>query len=75
MLGAIIGDIVGSRFEWNNIKIKKFEFLTYKCFPTDDSIMTLALAQAILVSQPDYSDLSKNAVECMQAVGRISFCE
>lgn len=70
MLGAIIGDIVGSRFEWNNIKTKKFEFLTYKCFPTDDSIMTLALAQAILVSQPDYSDLSKNAVECMQAVGR-----
>lgn len=70
MLGAIIGDIVGSRFEWNNIKIKKFEFLTYKCFPTDDSIMTLALAQAILVSQPDYSALSKNAVECMQAVGR-----
>ena len=70
MLGAIIGDIVGSRFEWNNIKTKKFEFLTYKCFPTDDSIMTLALAQAILVSQPDYNDLSKNAVECMQAVGR-----
>ena len=70
MLGAIIGDIVGSRFEWNNIKSKEFEFLTYKCFPTDDSIMTLALAQAILVSKPDHSDLSKNAVECMQAVGR-----
>lgn len=70
MLGAIIGDIVGSRFEWNNIKTKEFEFLTYKCFPTDDSIMTLALAQAILMSKPDYSDLSKNAVECMQGVGR-----
>ena len=70
MLGAIIGDIVGSRFEWNNIKTKDFKFLTYKCFPTDDSIMTLALAQAILVSKPDYSDLSQNAVECMQAVGR-----
>ena len=70
MLGAIIGDIVGSRFEWNNIKTKEFDFLTYKCFPTDDSIMTLALAQAILVSKADYSDLSKNAVECMQAVGR-----
>lgn len=70
MIGAIIGDIVGSRFEWNNIKSKEFEFLTYKCFPTDDSIMTLALAQAILVSKPDYSDLSKNAVECMQSVGR-----
>lgn len=70
MIGAIIGDIVGSRFEWNNIKSKDFEFLTYKCFPTDDSIMTLALAQAILVSKPDYSDLGKNAVECMQSVGR-----
>ncbi|MCI6061779.1 MAG: N-6 DNA methylase [Dorea sp.] len=70
MLGAIIGDIVGSRFEWNNIKSKDFEFLTYKCFPTDDSIMSLALAQAILVSKPDHSDLSKNAVECMQSVGR-----
>lgn len=70
MLGAIIGDIVGSRFEWNNNRSKEFEFLTYKCFATDDSVMSLALAQAILVSKPDYSDLEKNAVECMQAVGR-----
>ena len=70
MLGAIIGDIVGSRFEWNNNISKEFEFHTYKCFPTDDSVMSLALAQAILVSKPDYSDLGKNAVECMQAVGR-----
>ena len=70
MLGAIIGDIVGSRFEWNNHRDKEFEFLTYKCFPTDDSIMSLAIAQAILVSKPDYSDLSKNAVACMQSVGR-----
>ena len=70
MLGAIIGDIVGSRFEWNNNRSKEFKFLTYKCFATDDSVMSLALAQAILVSKPDYSDLGKNAVECMQAVGR-----
>ena len=70
MLGAIIGDIVGSRFEWNNNRSKDFDFLTYKCFPTDDSIMSLAVAQAILVSKLDYSDLSKNAVECMQSVGR-----
>lgn len=70
MVGAIIGDIVGSRFEWDNIKSKDFKFLTYQCFPTDDSIMTLALAQAILVSKPDHSDLSKNADECMQSIGR-----
>ena len=31
MLGAIIGDIVGSRFEWNNNRSKQFDFLTYKC--------------------------------------------
>ena len=70
MLGAIIGDIVGSRFEWNNYRAKDFDFLTYRCKPTDDSIMTLALAQAILVSKNDFSDLEKNAVECMQRVGR-----
>ena len=70
MLGAIIGDLVGSRFQWENNRSKEFEFLTYKCFPTDDSIMTLALTQAILASKPDYSDLSINAVEYMQKVGR-----
>lgn len=70
MLGAIIGDIVGSRFEWNNHRGKDFEFFTNECFPTDDSIMSLAVAQAILISRPDHSDLSKNAVECMQRIGR-----
>ena len=70
MLGAIIGDIAGSRFEWANHKSKEFDLLTYKCSPTDDSIMTLALARAILESKPDYSDLSEKAVQCMQAVGR-----
>ena len=58
MLGAIIGDLVGSRFEWKNNKSKDFEFLTYRCFPTDDSVMSLAVAHAILVSKDDYSDLS-----------------
>ena len=48
MLGAIIGDIVGSRFEWSNIKTKEFDFLTHSCFFTDDSVMSLAIAKAIL---------------------------
>jgi len=30
MLGAIVGDIVGSRFEWNNIKTKEFDFFNYR---------------------------------------------
>ncbi|BAZ97518.1 restriction endonuclease subunit M [Dehalococcoides mccartyi] len=70
MLGAIIGDIVGSRFEWNNNRSKQFDFLTYKCSVTDDSIMSLAIAKALLESKADYSDLSENAVKYMQGIGR-----
>lgn len=70
MLGAIIGDIVGSRFEWNNNRSKQFDFLTYKCSVTDDSIMSLAIAKALLESKVDYSDLSENAVKYMQGIGR-----
>lgn len=75
MLGAIIGDIVGSRFEWDNIKTKEFDFLTYKCSVTDDSIMSLAVAKAIVQCNGDYSALSKNAVKYMQEIGRpYPFC-
>ena len=70
MLGAIIGDIVGSRFEWNNIKTKEFEFLTYRCFVTDDSIMSLAVAKAILDSGKDLDKLNKVIANCLQEVGR-----
>lgn len=48
MLGAIIGDIVGSRFEINNHKSKEFQLFTKECFVTDDSITTLAVAKAIM---------------------------
>ena len=70
MLGAIIGDIVGSRFEWNNNRSKQFDFLTYKCSVTDDSVISLAIAKALLESKADYSDLSENAVKYMQGIGR-----
>ncbi len=70
MLGAIIGDIAGSRFEWHNIKSKEFELFTRRCFPTDDSIMTLAVAQAILAGTDDTDELSRAAVKQMQSLGR-----
>ncbi|MFO7611475.1 MAG: ADP-ribosylglycohydrolase family protein [Clostridia bacterium] len=70
MLGAIIGDIVGSRFEWNNIKTKEFEFFSDGCKVTDDSIMSLAIAKAILDCNGDYTDLGKAAVSAMQEIGR-----
>lgn len=46
MIGAIIGDIVGSRFEWNNHRSKEFKLFTTECFATDDSIMTFAVYSA-----------------------------
>jgi hypothetical protein len=42
MLSAIIGDIVGSRFEFNNHRSKDFELFTKGCSVTDDSIRVLA---------------------------------
>ena len=57
MLGAIIGDIVGSRFEWKNNKSKAFDLFTYKCSVTDDSIMSLAVAKSIIACQTDFSQL------------------
>ena len=70
MIGAIIGDITGSRFEWRNIKSKDFTLFTNACEPTDDSIMTLAVAQAIMNCNGDYSCLENETVSCMQEYGR-----
>ena len=38
MLGAIVGDIVGSVYEWNNIKTKDFPLFRENCFFTDDTV-------------------------------------
>ncbi len=48
MLGAIIGDMVGSVYEWNNLKSVDFPFFVDRCFFTDDSIMTVAVADGLL---------------------------
>lgn len=55
MIGAIIGDIVGSRFEFNNIRTKNFELFTKDCSFTDDTICTVAIADAIY-RKIDYKD-------------------
>ena len=72
MFGTVIGDIAGSRFEWNNIKKKDFELLSHLkgCRPTDDSIMSLAIAQAVLDCNDNYEILSQQAVFRMQEFGR-----
>ncbi|MCA0385320.1 MAG: ADP-ribosylglycohydrolase family protein [Firmicutes bacterium] len=84
MIGAIIGDIVGSRFEFNNHKSKDFELFTDECYVTDDSIMTLAVAKALIETErtfknsednyrvsKDYLDrLTENTVLYMKTIGR-----
>lgn len=48
MIGAIIGDIVGSRFEFNNHRSTSFELFTPGSTFTDDTICTVAVAAAML---------------------------
>jgi ADP-ribosylglycohydrolase len=58
MLGAITGDIVGSIYEWNNIKTTDFPLFQDHCRFTDDSVLTVALAEAILTGQ-GYAEIMK----------------
>ncbi|WP_291322909.1 hypothetical protein [Desulfonatronospira sp.] len=41
MIGAIAGDIVGSVYEWDNIKAKDFDLFTLRSFFTDDTVLTV----------------------------------
>ena len=71
MLGAMIGDIVGSVYEWNNWKDKRFKLFHPQCRMTDDSVMTAAVASALLSS--DLTDLEmfkENLVAEMHRFGK-----
>jgi len=70
MIGAIAGDIIGSRFERNNYKKKDFNLFVKWCSFTDDSVMSLAVCHALLHSRPDFSDLKEQAVHSMQLIGQ-----
>ena len=71
MIGAIIGDIVGSRFEFHNHKSKDFTLFTPKCFFTDDTVMTLAVANALnkYETVTDYKDLKLTLIKSMHEIG------
>ena len=55
MLGAILGDIVGSPYEFdhNNYKHKDFPLLSEKSHFTDDTVMTVAVARGLMAGQGD----------------------
>jgi type I restriction enzyme M protein len=70
MMGAIIGDIAGSRFEFANHRSKDFELLHPSCFFTDDTVLTLAVGRAVLETRDDRSRLPSATVEAMRGIGR-----
>lgn len=73
MIGAIIGDVVGSRFEFRNTDQKNFEFFHKDCCFTDDTVMTLAVGESIMRCYEyyeNYDRLSDYAVEYFHEVGR-----
>ena len=67
ILGAIVGDVVGSTREWHNVKTEDFELLPAGSSFTDDTVMTLAVAEW-LMTDPAHSE--RGLVECMQRLGR-----
>lgn len=71
LIGAIIGDTVGSIYEFNNIKTTAFNLLNPLMSYTDDSIMTVAVADWIL-NDPAHSDVT--LVETLQRYGRDYRC-
>lgn len=84
MLGAIIGDIVGSRYEFMSNRSKEFDLFLgegYKENPTieeytkcsrftDDTVMTIAVCKALLDCKGDYTNLSQQTINNMQLFGR-----
>ena len=67
MLGAIIGDVVGSRFEFNNIKSKSFKLVDKDSTFTDDSVLTIAVMDWLLHANVK---CNKTAVEYLQKWAR-----
>jgi type I restriction enzyme M protein len=69
MIGAIVGDVVGSRFEFHNHRDKEFPLFTNSCKVTDDSIMTTAIAIAVMDYKEHGRPLDEAAVHWMRRIG------
>ena len=75
MLGAIIGDIVGSPYEFDSDKTKDFPLFTPFCRPTDDSIMTIAVGCACVETDcGDEENFKRVLTEKMRELGRL-YCD
>ena len=81
MLGAIVGDVVGSPFEFDRNRevahSKQFPLVSTRSYVTDDSIMTLAMALAVTKAMPQYgnpidADIFQDCViDSMRSLGQV----
>ncbi len=71
MYGAIIGDTVGSVYEFQNVKSRDFPLFRSESTFTDDTIMTVAVAAALLENRKKGAPLEEALVEQMQKLGRL----
>lgn len=73
MYGAIIGDIIGSRFEFDRgRKTKEFELFARGCYCTDDTVMTAAVAEALMDAglSADEQTVKKNLIKSLKKWGQ-----
>jgi len=66
MLGAIIGDITGSIYEFSNVKTKEFLIMPSYAYFTDDTILTIAVTKALFESKGNYDLIKINSIKEMK---------
>ena len=72
MYGAILGDIIGSPYEFDmGNKTKSFPLFSERSTYTDDTVMTLAGAEAFLDAPEDESVLKKRLVDALHKYGKL----
>lgn len=71
MLGAIIGDVVGSVYEFDSDKTKNFPLFSSGCSPTDDSLMTMAVGiTCVSADTRNESEFKRTICSMMREIGR-----
>lgn len=75
MLGAIIGDIIGSVYEFGSEKTKDFPLFVGDCHPTDDSVLTIAVGLTCTSADcEDEYEFKSTLVQTMREIGR-QYCD
>lgn len=71
ILGAIIGDICGSIYEWNNVKnYEQIKLFGYKCKYTDDTVLTCAIAKWLIENEDTSNENLDSLVKTIRDIGR-----